>query len=216
MFRAGIVGSLESASSTHQICTSSKAWHRTLAQKQQGGLIPQAFQNALNKENLRLGDRDFTKGISSCGRAALWQDSCALLEMMEQAKVKHTVFSFSATISACEKGGQWCHALTLLLAMPHSQVDPNVISYNAAISACEKAGQWHVALVLFEEMPRAKVARDVITLLTTRRLAHVKRVDKGTKHWPCFKLCLGQGLIMMSSATMQPSLHAKEMVGRMR
>ena len=114
---------------------------RNLAQQKQTRWILQTFKLARLEQNLKLSQRDYTVGISLCGKAKLWQDACQLIEQMTETRVSPNVFSCSAAISACEKGGQWEQALVLFQAMPKAKISPNVISYSAAISACEKGGQ---------------------------------------------------------------------------
>ena len=147
-----------------ELSTPRKSLHsplrRTLAQQQQPGLLPNAFR----EQEGRLRERDYTLGISLCGKGSLWQDACILLDGMAKSKVSPTVFSYSAAISACEKGDQWQWALTFLYeGMPKAKVSPNVFSYNAAVSACEKGGQWQHALALFEDMPQKRINPDVIS-----------------------------------------------------
>eukprot|EP00435_Cladocopium_sp_Y103_P035490 s813_g9.t1 len=136
-------------------CTNS----RTLAEKWPG-LIPETFQL---DGSFRPSVREYTAGITWCGRAKLWEEAWMLMDEMTRTQVRADTVSYNAIISACGKGSQWQQALELLEGMPVANVRSDVISYNAAISACEKAGQWELALTLFEEMPKARIRLDIIS-----------------------------------------------------
>eukprot|EP00435_Cladocopium_sp_Y103_P014355 s43_g3.t1 len=140
---------------------------RTLAQKGRAQLILQAFAAQMQSRNFGLTERDYTVGITACGRSKLWQDACWLLHTMREAKLTADLFTYNATIAACEKGGQWQQAMILFGAMKAAKVDPDVVIYSSSISACEKGGQWQQALCLFEEMKRTKVTPNVITYNAT-------------------------------------------------
>ena len=93
------------------------------------------------KEAMILNIKEYTVGISSCGRSRDWIHGLALIDKMQRAGVTRDVISFSAAISACEKGSQCEQALALLGEMQEEGVTRNVISFSAAISACEKGSQ---------------------------------------------------------------------------
>ncbi|CAK0875226.1 unnamed protein product, partial [Prorocentrum cordatum] len=56
----------------------------------------------------------YSVGISACEKGEQWQRAFALLNEMQEAKLKPNVISFNAGISACAKGEQWHRALALL------------------------------------------------------------------------------------------------------
>lgn len=143
---------------------------RNLAKKKQVESILEAFELAPNKHNWIPSDRDYTVGISCCGKVTKWQHACLLLDKMAIERVSPNIFSYSAAISACEKGGEWQHALALLKTMPEESISPSVISYNAAISACEKGGEWQYAMLVFESMIEARVNPDVISSSGRKRM----------------------------------------------
>ena len=66
------------------------AWpkNRTLARRQQAGLLPNAFSEQAGK----LRERDYTLGISLCGKGSLWQDACILVDNMAKSKVSPNSF----------------------------------------------------------------------------------------------------------------------------
>ena len=119
----------------------------------------QAFHMARNK-SLKLGEGDYTTGISACGRSKLWQDACWIFASMLDTEVKQTVISYSAAISACEKSFQWQKASILFQEMSDAKIRRDTISYNATLSAYEKGGQWTRALSLFEDMSHACCKQD--------------------------------------------------------
>ena len=53
---------------------------KMLAEKGQPKLIIEAFAVAMQNKIFALNERDFTVGISTCGRSKLWQDACWLLK----------------------------------------------------------------------------------------------------------------------------------------
>ena len=107
--------------------------HRT-ALKKQAGLISQAKPALMDGITPNL--REYTVGISLCGRNSFWQEALLFFESMPRVRLSPNVISYSAAISAYEQGGQWQEALVLLEVMSKATICSNVISYNAAISAC--------------------------------------------------------------------------------
>ena len=140
---------------------------RTLAQTGRAKLILQAFAVQMQNRNFGLTERDYTVGITACGRSKLWQDACWLLNAMRETKVTADLFTYNAAIAACEKGGQWQQAMILFGAMKAAKVNPDVVIYSSSISACGKGGQWQQALCLFEEMKRTEATPNVITYNAT-------------------------------------------------
>ena len=114
-------------------------------------LILETFSMVLHSSSV-LEQRDYTVGISACGRSNMWEHSCWLLHMMPKARVAANAFTYNAAIGACHNGGQWQHAMILFEDMQLAKVRPNVILYSAAISACAKGARWQQGLELFEAM----------------------------------------------------------------
>lgn len=55
---------------------------RRLAEKRRPDLIVEAFGEQIRDQSFALDHRDFTAGISTCGRSKLWQHACWLLHKM--------------------------------------------------------------------------------------------------------------------------------------
>ena len=149
-----------------------------LVEKRRQEFIVETFAVILRNGRFRPNERDFTSGISACGRAKLWQQACWLFDTMLENKAVADSVSYNATISAFEKGGQWQKALGLFEAMPKSRVSVDVVSYSATISACEKVGKWQQALDLFEAMHKAPQMFSATVQLSVP----VRRVVNGSRH----------------------------------
>lgn len=79
--------------------------------------------------------------MSACQKAAAWESSLKVLEVMQLHGPAPDVVSYNITLSSCEKVGQWQWAVWLLHTMPLLKVKPDSISFSTAMSSCEAFGR---------------------------------------------------------------------------
>ena len=79
--------------------------------------------------------------MSACQKAAAWESSLKVLEVMQLHGPAPDVVSYNITLSSCEKVGQWQWAVWLLHTMPLLKVRPDSISFSTAMSSCEAFGR---------------------------------------------------------------------------
>ena len=99
--------------------------NRTLAQQQQPGLLPNAFR----EQEGRLRERDYTLGISLCGKGSLWQDACILLDGMAKSNSQSNMFLATVLLSApVRKADQWQWAIDIVYMRGclKRKISPNV------------------------------------------------------------------------------------------
>ena len=79
--------------------------------------------------------------MSACQKAAAWESSLKVLEVMQLHGPMPDVVSYNITLSSCEKAEQWQWAVWLLHTMPLLKVKPDSISLSTAMSSCEAFGR---------------------------------------------------------------------------
>eukprot|EP00435_Cladocopium_sp_Y103_P007928 s527_g2.t1 len=188
---------------------------RTLALKEQAGLISQAFKLApMDHGTPKLISLDvisYNAAVTACEKGGQWKQALIFVDTMSKARIRLNVISYNATISACEKGGQWQQALILCETMPKAKVSLDVISHNAAISACEKGGQWQHSLRLFEAMPKARISRNAISYNAT-----MSAFEKGGQWQQALLLCeaMHRADISLDVISCNAAISACEKVGQ--
>ena len=70
-----------------------------------------------DKYGVEPNDKCYNAAISSCEKAAKWEEAVKLLRKMTEKGVEPNVLSYSSVISACEKCAEWEKALEFLAEM---------------------------------------------------------------------------------------------------
>ena len=105
-----------------------------------------------------------TKGaeISALGRATLWQQSCAALELyrlgssaaLTSSSSSHVNLTMlNASLGSCSRASRWEQAYVLFEQMPSMRLIPDALSIASVVSSCAAAFKWKHALELLQVKP---------------------------------------------------------------
>ncbi|CAJ1408533.1 unnamed protein product [Effrenium voratum] len=108
----------------------------------------------------------FNACIAACAKAARWVQALAILEEMQQRRVRQDTIAFNTTITSMAKGFRWDAATELLEKMQKATVVTDVVTYNAVMNAYQQGACWQQAHALLDTMHDKLLPADAVTWST--------------------------------------------------
>ncbi|CAK9088372.1 Pentatricopeptide repeat-containing protein MRL1 [Durusdinium trenchii] len=96
--------------------------------------------------------RDFTRSLSSAGKASKWTSCLASLETALQTALRLDAFALSAAMNACDRGGPWRWGLELQRALEERHLEVDTACVATAISSVARRHAWTGGVHLLEEL----------------------------------------------------------------